>query len=42
LRIARLLEAYAMLWIDQPFNRGRAQNFAFALINRAPSGARSE
>jgi 8-hydroxy-5-deazaflavin:NADPH oxidoreductase len=42
LRIARLLEAYGMLWIDQALNRGREQNFAVALIDRAPSGARSE
>jgi 8-hydroxy-5-deazaflavin:NADPH oxidoreductase len=42
LRIARLLEAYGMLWIDQALNRGRGQNFAFALIDRAPSDARSE
>jgi predicted dinucleotide-binding enzyme len=42
LQIARLLEAYGMLWIDQALNRGRGQGFAFALIDRAPSGARSE
>lgn len=42
LQIARLLEAYGMLWIDQALNRGRGQSFAFALIDRAPSGARSE
>ena len=37
LRIARLLEAYGMLWIDQALNRGRGQNFAFALIDRERS-----
>lgn len=31
LRIARLLEAYGMLWIDQTLNRGRGQNFALAI-----------
>lgn len=36
LRIARLLEAYGMLWIDQALNRGRAQSFAFALTDRSP------
>ena len=35
LRIARLLEAYGMLWIDQAFNRGRGRNFAFAITNRS-------
>jgi hypothetical protein len=35
LRIARLLEAYGMLWIDQALNRGRGQNFAFAISNRS-------
>jgi len=34
LRIARLLEPYGMLWIDQALNRGRGQSFAFAVINR--------
>ena len=34
LRIARLLEAYGMLWIDQALNRGRGRNFAFAITNR--------
>jgi len=34
LRIARLLEAYGMLWIDQTLNRGRGQNFAFAITIR--------
>jgi predicted dinucleotide-binding enzyme len=36
LRIARLLEAYGMLWIDQALNRGRGRSFAFALTDRAP------
>src|SRR5260370_21846788 len=35
LRIARLLEPYGMLWIDQALNRGRRQSFAFALTNRS-------
>jgi len=35
LRIARLLEAYGMLWIDQALNRGRGRNFAFAFTNRS-------
>jgi 8-hydroxy-5-deazaflavin:NADPH oxidoreductase len=35
LRIARLLEAYGMLWIDQALNRGRGRSFAFALTDRA-------
>jgi predicted dinucleotide-binding enzyme len=35
LRIARLLEAYGMLWIDQALNRGRGRNFAFAITNRS-------
>jgi predicted dinucleotide-binding enzyme len=34
LRIARLLEAYGMLWIDQALYRGRGQRFAFALTDR--------
>jgi 8-hydroxy-5-deazaflavin:NADPH oxidoreductase len=37
LRIARLLEPYGMLWIDQALNRGRGRSFAFALIDRGPS-----
>jgi 8-hydroxy-5-deazaflavin:NADPH oxidoreductase len=37
LHIARLLEPYGMLWIDQALNRGRGQNFAFALIDRGRS-----
>jgi hypothetical protein len=35
LRIARLLEPFGMLWIDQVLNRGRGQNFAFAIANRS-------
>ena len=35
LRIARLLEPYGMLWIDQALNRGRGQNFAFAITTRS-------
>jgi predicted dinucleotide-binding enzyme len=34
LRIARLLEAYGMLWIDQALYRGRSPQFAFALTER--------
>ena len=34
LRIARLLEPFAMLWIDQALMRGRGQNFAFAITRR--------
>ena len=37
LRIARLLEPYGMLWIDQALNRGRRRSFAFALIDRGRS-----
>jgi predicted dinucleotide-binding enzyme len=35
LRIARLLEPYGMLWIDQALNRGRGQNFGFAITSRS-------
>jgi hypothetical protein len=35
LRIARLLEPYGMLWIDQALNRGRGQNFGFVITNRS-------
>jgi 8-hydroxy-5-deazaflavin:NADPH oxidoreductase len=35
LRIARVLEAYGMLWIDQALNRGHGRNFAFAITNRS-------
>jgi hypothetical protein len=34
LRIARLLEPYGMLWIDQALNRGRGPSFAFAITER--------
>jgi hypothetical protein len=34
LRIARLLDADGMLWIDQALNRRRGQNFAFAITTR--------
>jgi 8-hydroxy-5-deazaflavin:NADPH oxidoreductase len=34
LRIARLLEPFAMLWIDQALMRGRGQDFAFAITRR--------
>jgi predicted dinucleotide-binding enzyme len=36
LRIARLLEPYGMLWIDQALNRRRGPSFAFALADRPP------
>lgn len=35
LRAARLLEPYAMLWIDQALNRGAGRDFAFALVRRS-------
>jgi len=34
LRTARLLEPYAMLWIDQAVNRGRPTDNAFAFMRR--------
>jgi hypothetical protein len=34
---ARLLEPYAMLWIDLAFNRGLGREFGFALIRRSPT-----
>ncbi|HEY2538389.1 MAG TPA: NADPH-dependent F420 reductase [Stellaceae bacterium] len=34
LRIARLLEPFAMLWIDQALMRGRGQDFAFTITRR--------
>jgi predicted dinucleotide-binding enzyme len=34
LRNSRLLEALAMLWIDQAMKRGAGRNFAFALVRR--------
>lgn len=36
LRMARLLEPYAMLWIDQALNRGRGTSFAFVFADRIP------
>jgi predicted dinucleotide-binding enzyme len=35
LRNSRLLEAYAMLWIDQAMKRGGGRNFAFAIARRS-------
>jgi predicted dinucleotide-binding enzyme len=32
--VARLLEPFAMLWIDQALNRGAGQDFAFAVVRR--------
>jgi predicted dinucleotide-binding enzyme len=32
LKNARLLEPFAMIWIDQAMNRGRGRDFAFALV----------
>jgi predicted dinucleotide-binding enzyme len=34
LRIARLLEPFAMLWIDQALNRGAGRDFAFAVMRK--------
>jgi hypothetical protein len=34
LRNARLLEPYAMLWIDLALNRGQGSDIAFALMRR--------
>jgi 8-hydroxy-5-deazaflavin:NADPH oxidoreductase len=34
LRIARLLEPYGMLWIDQAYSRGAGREFAFAVMRR--------
>jgi hypothetical protein len=33
LKSARLLEPFAMVWIDQAMTRGRGRDFAFALVN---------
>jgi hypothetical protein len=33
LKNARLLEPFAMVWIDQAMKRGRGRNFTFALVN---------
>jgi 8-hydroxy-5-deazaflavin:NADPH oxidoreductase len=30
---ARLLESFAMVWIDQAMKHGRGRDFAFALVN---------
>lgn len=35
LRIARLLEPYGMLWIDQALNRGAGRGFAFVRVRRS-------
>jgi predicted dinucleotide-binding enzyme len=35
LRNARLLEPYAMLWIDQAFNHGASVTNAFGMLNKA-------
>jgi 8-hydroxy-5-deazaflavin:NADPH oxidoreductase len=34
LKNARLLEPFAMVWIDQALNRGRGRDFAFALVKK--------
>jgi predicted dinucleotide-binding enzyme len=34
LRIARLLEPYAMLWVHLAYNQGFGRDFAFALLRR--------
>ena len=34
LRIARLLEPFGMLWIDQALNRGAGRDFAFAVVRK--------
>ena len=31
---ARLLEPYAMVWINQALVRGKGRNWAFAAVNR--------
>src|SRR6516225_4742681 len=33
LKNARLLEPFAMVWIDQAMKRGRGRDFAFAMVN---------
>jgi predicted dinucleotide-binding enzyme len=33
LKNARLLEPFAMVWIDQAMKRGRGRDFAFALVD---------
>ena len=32
LKNARLLEPFAMVWIDQAMRRGRGRDFAFAMV----------
>jgi predicted dinucleotide-binding enzyme len=39
LRNARLLEPYAMLWIDLAFKRGLGREFGFALVRRSGRAA---
>ena len=34
LKNARLLEPFAMVWIDQSLKHGRGRDFAFALVRR--------
>jgi predicted dinucleotide-binding enzyme len=34
LKNARLLEPFAMVWVDQAMKRGRGRDFAFALVRR--------
>jgi 8-hydroxy-5-deazaflavin:NADPH oxidoreductase len=34
LKNARLLEPFAMVWIDQAMKRGRGRDFAFALVTK--------
>jgi predicted dinucleotide-binding enzyme len=34
LKNARLLEPFALVWIDQAMKRGRGRDFAFALVSR--------
>jgi 8-hydroxy-5-deazaflavin:NADPH oxidoreductase len=34
LRMARLLEPFGMLWIDQALNRGMGRDFAFAVVRK--------
>jgi hypothetical protein len=41
LRIARLLEPYAMLWIDQAVHRGAQTDNAFAFMRRPGAAALS-
>jgi len=34
---ARLLEAYALIWIDQVFKRGQPRSLAFAMSRAKPN-----